>query len=125
MIKVITASAFMLLSAYSYSAPKIIYLECPNLDERAKDLVVVLDQPNGTASLQTSFGGEGLNYTAPASFGPSKVTWSKKSKLFNSTYSVDRASLALERKTFSEMTSNTYSEKTDCNIIKSPKENKF
>lgn len=80
MIKALTALSLMLVSTITYSASKVIYLECPNFDERAKDLVVVLDQPNGTASLQTSFGGEGLNFTAPASFGPSKVTWRRDEK---------------------------------------------
>ncbi len=125
MVKIIAASTLMMVSVFSTAAPNIIYLGCPSLDERAKDLVVVLDQPNGTASLQTSLGGEGLNFTAPASFGPRKVTWSKNTKLFKSTYSIDRTSLGLERKTFSEMTSSTYSEKSDCNIIKSPRNNKF
>ncbi|AUX97037.1 hypothetical protein ACHHZC_07205 [Citrobacter freundii complex sp. 2024EL-00228] len=125
MIKALTALSLMLVSTITYSASKVIYLECPNFDERAKDLVVVLDQPNGTASLQTSFGGEGLNFTAPASFGPSKVTWRRDEKNWKRNYSVDRSTLEFKREVYSLTFNDTMITKTSCKIIKSPNTAKF
>ena len=125
MIKALTALSLMLVSTITYSASKVIYLECPNFDERAKDLVVVLDHPNGTASLQTSFGGEGLNFTAPASFGPSKVTWRRDEKNWKRNYSVDRSTLEFKREVYSLTFNDTMITKTSCKIIKSPNTAKF
>ncbi|EEK8464019.1 hypothetical protein G9565_001245 [Salmonella enterica] len=125
MIKTLTALVLMLFSTLSYSAAKVIYLECPNFDERAKDLVVVLDQPNGTASLQTSFGGEGLNFTAPASFGPSQVTWRKDEKNWKRSYSVDRSTLEFKRDVYSLTYNKTMTTRSNCKIIKSPRTAKF
>ncbi|HIF0661504.1 TPA: hypothetical protein ACXYP7_000710 [Klebsiella pneumoniae] len=109
----------------SLATAKITYLSCPYLDERAPDLIVVLDQNNGSASLQSPSMGSGLNFTAPAAFGPSEVTWRKDSTKYKQTYSVDRATLVLKRTTYSEMSNTTHSEVSDCKISKPPKQNKF
>lgn len=125
MVKTLTATTLILASAFAYAAPKVVYLACPNFDERAKDLIVVLDQPNGTASLQTSFGGEGLNFTAPASFGPDKVTWRRDEKNWKRSYSVDRSTLEFKRNVYSVTFNDTMNTSSSCKIIKSPKNAKF
>ncbi|WP_129088604.1 hypothetical protein ACBV55_13655 [Franconibacter pulveris] len=104
---------------------KVTYLSCPYLDNQASDLKIVLDQDNGTASLQSASSGPGLNFTAPASFGPEQVTWRKDNKSYKQTFSVDRMKLSFERKTFSEATGNTYSDRSECTIIKASKKAKF
>lgn len=109
----------------SLASAKITYLSCPKLDERAPDLIVVLDQSNGSASLQSPSMGSGLNFTAPAAFGPSEVTWRKDSAKLKQTYSVDRATLVLKRTTYSAMTNSTHSDVADCKISKPPTKNKF
>ncbi|WP_132926696.1 hypothetical protein [Sodalis ligni] len=115
----------ILMSSSVFAAGKIVYLSCPKLDERAPDLKITLDQSNGTASAQSPLSGSGLNFTSQASFGPEQVTWRSDSRELKQMFSIDRTSLMLERKTFSEMTGNTYSEKSECKIIKAPKSAKF
>ncbi|MDP1211568.1 hypothetical protein Q6268_28525, partial [Klebsiella pneumoniae] len=85
--------------------------------------IVVLDQNNGSASLQSPSMGSGLNFTSTAEFGPYEVTWSKDSTKYKQTYSVDRATLVLKRTTYSEMSNNTHTEVSDCKISKPPKQN--
>lgn len=111
------------LSSAAYG--KAVYLSCPNLDKRAVDLKVILDEANGSASLQSPSSGSGLNFTSSASFGPSEVLWRHDSKSLKQTFSVDRTTLVLQRKTFSELTRDTYIEKADCSLIKGNKSAKF
>ncbi|EPC3765346.1 hypothetical protein [Klebsiella michiganensis] len=125
MKKILLGLCISLIGFSSMASAKITYLSCPKLDERAPDLIVVLDQSNGTASLQSPSMGSGLNFTAPAAFGPSEVTWRKDSTKFKQTYSVDRATLVLKRTTFSEMSNSTHSDISDCKISKPPQKNKF
>lgn len=117
MKKLMVFLAVCLASSLVLAHAKSTYLSCPQLDERASDLKVVLNQENGTASLQTSSGGPGLNFTSPASFGPDVVQWRKDSHSLKQTYSVDRSTLVLERKTLSGMTDKTYSEKSNCTVV--------
>ena len=125
MKNIFTLACLVFVSTQALSAEKTIYLSCPHFDSRAPDLIVVLDQTNGSASLQSPSMGAGLNFTAPASFGPDKVTWRKDSKSFKQTYSVDRSSLVFERKTYSEMSSDVHTDKSDCDLVKKPKSAKF
>ncbi|MDU4943839.1 MAG: hypothetical protein E6X23_20260 [Mixta calida] len=125
MKKIILGFMLCFFSSLALSKSHVIYLSCPGVDERATDLKVILDQDNGSASLQTNEGGQGLNFTSPASFGPEQVSWRKDFKGYKQTFSVNRSSLKLERKTFSAMTGETYVEKSDCAIVKSAQKNKF
>ena len=125
MKKIFTFLFLALVSTQAYSSNKSIYLSCPHFDERAPDLVVVLDQSNGTASLQSPSMGEGLNFTAPASFGPDRVTWRRDEKNWKRSYSVNRSTLEFERKTYSVYFDDTSIAKSDCKIIKSPGSAKF
>ncbi|EOG5421045.1 hypothetical protein ACLE0S_002849 [Cronobacter malonaticus] len=125
MKNIFTLASLVFVSMQAMSAEKAIYLSCPYFDSRTPDLIVVLDQSNGLASLQSPSMGSGLNFTAPASFGPDKVTWRKDSKSLKQTYSVDRSSLIFERKTYSEMTSDVHSDKSKCNLVKKPESAKF
>ncbi|EHR9527884.1 hypothetical protein KU919_004472, partial [Salmonella enterica subsp. enterica serovar Newport] len=118
-IGIFCSSVFFTLNA------KTVNLSCPGLDKRAQDLEVVLDIDNGTASLQSPSSGSGLNFTENASFGADLVTWSKKSSSFKQSFSVNRATLELQRKTYSNATGETYNEKTECTIIKKNKASKF
>ncbi|EOF5154681.1 hypothetical protein ACK1XB_001109 [Salmonella enterica] len=102
---------------------KTTSLSCPGLDKRAQDLEVVLDAGNGTASLQSP--SSGLNFTEKASFGSELVTWSKKSSSFKQTFSVNRETLELQRKTYSNATGETYLEKTTCSLKRASKSAKF
>ncbi|EAO5314618.1 hypothetical protein CCR28_24425 [Salmonella enterica] len=104
---------------------KTTSLSCPGLDKRAQDLEVVLDAGNGTASLQSPSSGSGLNFTEKASFGSELVTWSKKSSSFKQTFSVNRETLELQRKTYSNATGETYLEKTTCSLKRASKSAKF
>ncbi|MCP2232882.1 hypothetical protein [Erwinia aphidicola] len=125
MKKSILFGILCLTSQVSMAAINPVYLQCPNFDERASDLIIVLNEANGTAALQSKLGGSGFNFSEPASFGPNEVVWSKKSGNFKHTYSVNRSSLTFERKTFSGMTGETYSTKTECKISKAKASNKF
>ncbi|WP_137268472.1 hypothetical protein [Erwinia persicina] len=125
MKKYIFLGLICLVPQITFAGNLPVYLHCPNFDERAADLTVVLDQGNGTAALQSKAGGAGFNFSEKASFGPNEVVWSRKSGRFNHTYSVNRSSLMFERKTFSEMTGETYFTKTECQISKSQSVNKF
>jgi hypothetical protein len=109
----------------SLAAGNITYLSCPAVDKRADDLVVVLDQQNGTASLQSDKSGSGLNFTSPASFGPKYVSWQNQSKSFPQKFTVDRVSLILKRETTSRMSGSVYLETSACSIIKAPADTKF
>ena len=104
---------------------KTINLSCPNLDERAKDLEVVLDKSNGTASFQSPTGGSGLNFTEKASFGSELVTWTRRTELFKQSYSVNRVTLELQRKTYSMASGETYNKKSECTMLKESKSAKF
>lgn len=115
----------LISSTQAFSAESITTLSCPGFDDRAPDLQVILDKSNGTASLQSPSMGSGLNFTAPASFGVDRVTWRKDSSSFKSTFSIDRETLVLERKTYSERTSNTDVTKATCKMISKIKNNKF
>lgn len=125
MNKTVLGLCISLMCFSSLASAKITYLSCPKLDERAPDLIVVLDQSNGSASLQSPSMGSGLNFTAPAAFGPSEVTWRKDSTKLKQTYSVNRATLVLKRTTYSAMTNSTHSDVADCKISKPPTKNKF
>lgn len=125
MINALKFMLFMLAPLSCAAADSIVYLSCPHLDSRAPDLLVVLDRQSGTASLQSPSMGAGLNFTEKASFGPEKVVWRKDSSGFQQTYSINRSSLELERKTFSTRTSSTDIEKSDCTLVKSSTKNKF
>lgn len=114
-----------IITSSAYAAEKITYLSCAKFDERAPDLIVVLDKAKGTASLQSSSSGSGLNFTAEAAFGPSEITWRKDSTKLKQTYSVNRSSLILKRKTFSEMTGNTYTDSSICTVKSPPRNNKI
>ena len=98
-----------LIGFSSLATAKITYLSCPYLDERATDLIVVLDQNNGSASLPSPSMGSGLNFTAPAAFWPSEVPWRTYSKKDKQTYSVDISTLVLKRTTYSVMSNTTHS----------------
>lgn len=114
-----------IVSSSAFAGGKITYLACPQLDDRAKDLIVVLNQDNGTASVQSPSNGSGLNFTSQASFGPDRVEWRKDSKSLKQLYSVNRETLILERKTFSEMSGVNHTDKSDCSIVKKSKSAKF
>lgn len=109
----------------SLAAGNVTYLSCPGVDKRADDLVVVLDQQNGTASLQSEKSGSGLNFTSPASFGPKYVSWQYQSKSVPQKFTVDRVSLILKRETTSRMTGSVYLQTSACSIIKAPANTKF
>jgi len=113
------------ISSTASANSKVTYLSCPKLDDRASDLIVVLDPSNATASLQSPSSGSGLNFTSNAAFGPTEVTWRKDSPRLKQTYSVDRGSLVLKRKTFSEMTGSTDINSSECSIINPKRNNKF
>lgn len=116
----------MFLPSFSaFSNAKNVYLSCPRFDNRAPDLKVILDESNGTASLQSSSSGAGMNFTSQASFGPDKVQWRKDTKSLKQTFSVDRSTLVFQRKTISGLSGETYIDKSDCEIIKSAKHTKF
>lgn len=112
-------------SAIFFANAKTINLSCPNLDERAKDLEVVLDTNNGTASFQSPSNGSGLNFTEKASFGSELVSWTRRTELFKQSYSVNRVTLELQRKTYSLATGETYNKKSECTILKENKSAKF
>ncbi|UVL53941.1 hypothetical protein [Pseudomonas sp. B21-035] len=112
-------------SQASLAAGNVLYFACPALDKKADDLVVTLDQANGTASLQTSKSGSGLNFTSPAAFGPKEVTWRNQSSSYPQKFSIDRTSLELKRETTSGMSGTLYIEKSPCSIIKAPSNTKF
>ncbi|MDU9393209.1 hypothetical protein [Pseudomonas sp. zfem002] len=107
------------------AAGNLTYLSCPGIDERADDLLVIIDQPNGTASLQSQKVGSGLNFTAPASFGPTEITWRSDSRDFPQKFSVDRAKLVLKRETTSRMTGDVYTDKSACSLVKAPSNNQI
>lgn len=109
----------------SYAKDKEVFLSCPHLDERAKDLIVILDNSNGTASLQSPSMGKGLNFVSDASFGPNVVTWRNDNRMFKQTYSVDRTTLEIQRKTFSETTEDTHIDKSACTLLKKIDKAKF
>ena len=119
------AIALMFISSFALSEGKKTYLSCPGLDSRANDLKVIIDQNNGTASLQSSVSGDGLNFTSLASFGPGKVEWVKKSHGLFQKFSVDRSTLKLVRETTSSLTGSTYLESSSCSIIEYPRDAKF
>jgi len=108
-----------------WAVGSVTYLSCPDLDERARDLVVTIDQPSGSASLQSNSIGEGLNFTSPASFGPHEVSWRNQSKSYPQKFSIDRAKLILKRETTSSMSGAVYTETSPCTIVKAPSNNKF
>jgi hypothetical protein len=107
------------------AASSALYFSCPSLDERADDLKVVLDQANGTASLQTEKLGEGLNFTSPASFGPQQVTWRNQSKSYPQKFSIDRVTMVLKRETTSTMTGSVSLDTSPCSMVKPPSGAKF
>lgn len=109
----------------SLAAGSVTYLSCPTLDKSADDLLVVIDQSSGTASLQSGKSGGGLNFTSLASFGPKEVSWRNDSKGLAQKFSVDRVSLALKRETISEMTGAIYVETSPCSIAKQPANTKI
>ncbi|MGR7540894.1 hypothetical protein ACU60L_18510 [Klebsiella aerogenes] len=125
MKRIILGICVSLIGFCGVAKAQVTYLSCPELDERASDLIVVLDKSNGTASLQAPSMGSGLNFTAPAAFGPSEVTWRKDSSKFKQTYSVNRSTLILKRITYSEMSNNTHAETSKCKISNPPQKNKF
>lgn len=107
------------------AAGNATHLSCPGLDKRADDLLVVIDQSGGTASLQSGKSGVGLNFTSQAAFGPSEITWRNDSKGIAQKFSVDRVSLMLKRETTSAMTGSTYVETSPCSIAKAPANTKI
>lgn len=109
----------------SFAAGNVTYLSCPELDKRADDLLVVMDQQGGTASVQSKKSGSGLNFTAPASFGPAEVIWRSDSASYAQLYSVNRESLVLKRETTSAMSGTVYNATSNCTIVKAPQSNKF
>ncbi|MCP1507755.1 hypothetical protein J2Y83_003728 [Pseudomonas marginalis] len=125
MHKVLIALVIGVSSQASFAAGSVTYLSCPSLDKRADDLLVIVDQPSGTASLQSNKSGSGLNFTSPASFGPKEVTWRSESKSFQQKFSVDRVNLTLKRETTSGMTGSIYVETSPCSIVKAPSNTKF
>lgn len=125
MRQLLAAVGFGFAWQVSLAAGNVTYLSCPDVDKRADDLVVVLDQQNGTASLQSDKSGSGLNFTSPASFGPKYVSWQNQSKSFPQKFTVDRVSLILKRETTSRMSGNVYLEASNCSIIKAPANTKF
>lgn len=126
MLKASCASIVLVLaSGAALAEGKVTYLSCPGLDSRANDLRVIIDQPNGTASLSSQTAGSGLNFTAPASFGPDKVSWKKKSSGLVQDFTVDRASLVLDRRTKFTYTENVSLEKAQCTILEKAKNAKF
>ncbi|NAP01942.1 MULTISPECIES: hypothetical protein [Pseudomonas] len=106
-------------------AADILYFSCPALDKSADDLLVVIDQPNGKASLQSEKSGSGLNFTSSASFGPKQVTWRSDSRSYPQKFSLDRVTLTLRRETSSGMTGTVYEETSPCSMVKSPGNTKF
>lgn len=114
---------FSLNAAHAANAE--VYLSCPGLDERAPDLLVILDKSNSKASLQSPSSGVGLNFTADASFGPTVVTWRRDSGSLKHTFSVDRATLYFERKTIDTSNGLNMTKKTKCTLVKKNSGNKF
>ena len=124
-LNLLAAVIFAFSCQASQAAGNVTYLSCPSLDTRADDLMVILDQPNGTASLQSGKSGSGLNFTSPASFGPAQVTWRNDSKGLSQKFSIDRVSMELKRETTSAMTESVYVGKSPCSIAKAPANTKF
>lgn len=125
MRKLLKGLLFAFVSQGAFAASSATYLSCPSVDKRADDLVVVLDQQAGTASLQSGKSGAGLNFVSPASFGPKEVTWRDQSDRYPRKFSVDRVSLILKVETTSTMTDNVYVESSTCTIVKPPSGAKF
>jgi hypothetical protein len=109
----------------TFAASAATYLSCPGVDKIADDLVVVLDQQAGTASLQSAKSGAGLNFVSPASFGPKEVIWRNQSDRYPQKFTVDRVTLTLKRETTSTMTDNVYVESSPCTIVKQATGAKF
>lgn len=125
MHKVLIALVIGVSCQASFAASGVTYLSCPSLDKRADDLLVIVDQPSGTASLQSNKSGSGLNFTSPASFGPKEVIWRSESKNLQQKFSVDRVNLILKRETTSGLTGSIYVETSPCSIVKAPSNTKF
>lgn len=125
MQKFMCALGMLLFSQLSVADSKVTYLACPELDSRFSDLKVVIDQPNGTAALQSESAGSGLNFSAPASFGPEQVSWRKESGDLSQKFSVNRVSLVLVRETTSTLTGKVYTEKSNCSVVQAPDNRKF
>jgi hypothetical protein len=107
------------------AASSALYFSCPSLDKRADDLLIIIDQPSGTASLQSEKSGEGLNFTSPASFGPKQVTWRNESNSYPQKFSIDRVTMVLKRETTSAMSGSVYAETSPCTMVKPPSNTKF
>lgn len=125
MHKLIAAALFGFVSQAAFSAGSVTYLSCPDFDPRADDLLVIIDQPNGTASLQSQKSGSGLNFTSTASFGPNEITWRGNSKDLPQKFSVDRGTLVFKRETTSRLTNETYTDKSACSVVKASSKNKI
>ncbi|HGM5351277.1 TPA: hypothetical protein ACKP19_004989 [Serratia marcescens] len=125
MKRVLLSIFVTLISTTSFASGKLTYLSCPKLDDRAPDLIVILDEQSSTASLQAPSSGSGLNFTSKAAFGPVEVSWRKDSQSLKQTYSIDRQSLVLNRKTFSEMSGSTHINSSACTVVKSNRKNKI
>lgn len=125
MRKLLKGLLFAFVSQGALAASNATYLSCPGVDKRADDLVVVLDQQAGTASLQSGKSGAGLNFVSPASFGPKEVMWRGQSDRYPRKFSVDRVSLILKVETTSTMTDKVYVESSTCTIVKPPSGAKF
>lgn len=123
--RLISAVILAGVSQSGFAAGNVLYFSCTALDKRADDLLVVVDQPSGTVSLQSDKSGEGLNFTSPASFGPAQVTWRNLSKSFPQKFSIDRSSLILKRETTSAVTGSVYVETSPCTIVRAPSGRKF
>lgn len=119
------AVLFGLASQAAVAAGNVTYLSCPHFDPKADDLLVIIDQPNGTASLQSQKSGSGLNFTSRASFGPNEITWRSDSKDLPQKFSVDRGTLVFKRETTSRLTNEIYTDKSDCSVVKASRENKI
>ena len=125
MKKIIVVMSLALFCNTTYAADREVYLSCPGFDDRAPDLIVVLDKANGKASLQSPSSGVGLNFSTEASFGPDKVTWRRNSGSLKHIFSVDRSTLQFERKTLDTSNGLNHTQKTTCTIIKKNTSNKF
>lgn len=125
MRKVLIAVILVLAPHIALAADGASYFSCPSLDERADDLLIIIDKSHGTASLQSEKSGSGLNFTAPASFGPSQVSWRGNSVQYPQKFSIDRVSLVLKRETTSKMSGEVYLETSPCAMVKPPSNAKF
>lgn len=125
MRKLVAAVVLGVAGQTAFAAGSVTYLSCPDFDPRADDLLVIIDQPNGTASLQSQKSGSGLNFTSPASFGPNEITWRSDSKDLPQKFSVDRGTLVFKRETTSRLTNEVYTEKSACSQVKVSSKNKI